>query len=162
MRKLLVAAACVLVLASVALAQTQMETKWHCPKATAAEKYDVGDPGGHAYAIEQGTCNSTTSNAGEKSGAFTESLEWAKTSFATHGRMIVTMENGDQTYYAYDGTGDMARKSAAIKWKIAGGTGKHKTTKATGSCTGSFNDDGTSDFVCTGTIAPAAAAAANK
>jgi hypothetical protein len=159
MRKLLVAAACVPVFASVGLAQTPMETKWHCPKSTAGEKYDVGDPGGHAYAIEQGTCNATTSNAGEKSAAFTESLEWAKTSFATHGRMIVTMEDGDKTFYAYGGTGDMAKKSGAVKWKIAGGTGKHKTTKATGSCTGSFNDDGTSDWVCTGTVAPAAAAA---
>ena len=104
----------------------------------------------------------TTSNAGEKSGAFTEGLEWAKTFFATHGRMIVTMEDGDKTYYVYDGTGDMAKKSGTIKWKIVGGTGKHKTTKASGSCTGSFNDDGTSDWACTGTIAPAAAAAARK
>lgn len=76
--------------------------------------------------------------------------------------MIVTMANGDKTYYVYEGGGDTAKKSASIKWKIAGGTGKYKATKASGSCMGSFNDDGTSDFVCTGIIAPATATGARK
>lgn len=159
MRKMLVVATCLLMFASVATAQTQTETKWHCPKSTAVQKYDVGDPGGHAYAVQQGSCSVTSSTAGEKSGAYTESQEWTKTSLVNHGRMIVTMEDGDKTYFTYDGNGDATKKSAANKFKIVGGTGKHKTAKGGGSCTGTMNDDGSSDWSCTGTSAAVAPAA---
>jgi len=39
----------------------------------------------------------------------------------------------------------------ANKWKILSGTGKHKDIKGTGTCVGTRDDDGSSDWACTGT-----------
>ena len=152
MRKLFFVAICVPLLASLAMAQSKLETKWHCAKPTAQQKYDVGDAADHAYAIMQGPCNATTSNSGEKTGAFTEFQEIWKASFTNHGRFNVTMDDGDKTYYTYEGTGNPGKKTASNKWKIVSGTGKHKGTKGSGTCSATLLDDGGSDWVCTGTF----------
>ncbi len=151
MRKLSVVAVSLLVFAGMASAQSKLETKWHCTKPTAEQKYEVGDVPGHAYAIAQGTCQATSSSAGEKSGAFTEFQEQWKSKFTNHGRFNVTMDNADKTYYTYEGTGDPPKKTAENKWKILNGTGQHKGTKGAGTCSGTLNDDGSSDWVCNGT-----------
>ncbi len=155
MRKVCVFAFGLLVFASAAMAQEKGETKWHCNKPTAEQKYDVGDVAGHAYALSQGTCEATSSTMGEKSGAYTEFQEQWKASGTNHGRFIVTMDDGGKTYYTYQGTVNPAKKSAANKWKIVGGTGKHKGATGAGSCTGTMNDDGSSDWECSGTMGAA-------
>lgn len=152
MRKLFFLAICLLLFASLAMAQSKLETKWHCAKPTAEQKFDVDDVVDHAYVIVQGTCNATSSNGGEKMGAYTEFQEVWKTSFTNHGRFNVTMDDGDKTYYTYEGTGNPGKKTASNKWKILSGTGKHKGIKGAGSCSGTLNDDGGSDWVCTGTF----------
>jgi len=152
MRKLFFVVVCLL-FASLAMAQTKYETKWHCPKPTAQQKYDVGDTADHAYMIMQGTCNATASSIGETSGAYTEFQEIWKASYTNHGRFNATLNNGDIAYYSYEGTGKPANKTASNKWKVASGTGKQKDMKASGTCVGTLLDDGGSDWVCTGTIA---------
>jgi hypothetical protein len=74
-----------------------------------------------------------------------------KSIFKTRGRMIVTMENGDKLYHSYEAVGDPAKNTVAEKWKITGGTGKYKSVQGSGTCTGKLNDDGSSDWDCTGT-----------
>ena len=66
MRKLLVVAFCLLTFGTVTMAQTKMETKWHCSKPTASHKFDVGDVPDHSYAIVQGTCAATSSTTEKK------------------------------------------------------------------------------------------------
>ena len=162
MRKMLLVVVSLVAFGSLATAQTQIETKWHCDKPTGMQKYDVGDPAGHGYAAQQGACSATASKTGEKSGAYAEMQEWTKDSFTNRGRLIVTLDDGDKQTYTFDGMGNLSTKSATNKWKIVGGTGKHKSDKASGSCTGKLNDDQSSDWECTGTMAAAAATAPKK
>jgi hypothetical protein len=156
MRKPYLLAFCVLVFASVAIAQTSGKTKWHCDKPTTQNQLEVPDGSGHLFVIAQGNCTATQASMGEKSGQYTEFQDAHNTSFSNHGRLVVTMDNGDKAYYDYSGSGDRAKKSATNKWKVAGGTGKFKSGGPSGACTGTLGDDGSSDWNCT----PAAAAAA--
>jgi hypothetical protein len=140
-----------LLFASLAMAQSKLETQWKCAKPAAEQKFEVGDVADHAYAIAQGTCNATSSSSGEKTGAYTEFQERWKASYTNHGRFNVTMDNGDKAYYIYEGSGDPVKKTGMNKWKIVNGTGKHKGIKGSGTCSGTLRDDGGSDWVCTGT-----------
>lgn len=149
MRTLFVVA--VFLLVPAFLAAESVNSKWHCPKATAEQQYDVGDVPGHIYGLAQATCTPTGSSRGEKTGTFTEFQDVSKDSFTTRGRMIVTLNNGDKSFYSYEATGDPGKNTASEKWKIVGGTGKQKTAKGSGTCNGTLNADGTSDWVCTGT-----------
>ncbi len=151
MHKVTGVAVCLLVFASASMAEKKLETKWHCTPAK-QQKYEVGDTADHAYNIAQGTCTVTASNVGEKSGQWTEFQETWKSSFTNHGRFNVTMDDGDKTFYTYEGSGDPGKKSATNKWKIVGGTGKQKGAKGSGSCTGKLNDDGSSDWECSGKV----------
>jgi hypothetical protein len=158
MRKPLLVGMCVLMLASAAMAQGKVETKWHCAKPSAEQKLDVGDVAGHGYVIAQGACTATSSDSGfaEKTGAYTEFQEIWKASFTNHGRFNVTMGSGDMVYYTYTGEGPAdIKKPASNKWKIVSGTGKDKGIKGSGACTGTRHDDGSSDWVCNGTYATA-------
>ena len=63
-------------------------------------------------------------------------------------------------HYTYDDTGSTdPKKPLSNKWKVVGGTGKHKGIKGAGSCAGKQNDDGSSDWTCTGTTSMGAAKA---
>jgi outer membrane protein assembly factor BamA len=154
MRKLLLIALALLVSGSVALAQSKVDTKWHCSKAAAEHKLDIGDAPDHSYWIGQGTCEAASSSGDlkEKTGLYTEFHDQWKASFNFHGHFNATTDTGDKVYYTYEGSAstDIA-KPAANKWKIVGGTGKHKGTKGTGSCSGKVNADGSADWECTGT-----------
>jgi len=155
MRKLMSIAACALMFAAAAMAQNKVATKWHCAKPTGEQKFDVGDMADHSYVIAQGNCSATSSDSGfaEKSGMYTEFQETWKASLKNHGRYNVTMENGDMVYYTYEGSApaDM-KKPASNKWNIVSGTGKSKGIKGSGTCSGMRNDDGSSDWTCTGTL----------
>lgn len=152
MHKLMLVALCLLALGSAAMAQDKLEDKWNCAKPSATQSFDVGDVAGHSYVIAQGACEATSSSSGEKTGSYTEFQELWKASFTNHGRFNVTTDNGDKVYYTYEGSGPSdIKKPASNKWKIVGGTGKHKGIKGSGSCSGDRHDDGTSDWTCTGT-----------
>ena len=155
MRKQLAIAMCLLVFPLVLMAQTKLETKWHCGKATTEKSVEVGDVPGHTYGIAQGDCTANPSSIGEKTGTFTEFQEVRKGAFNSRGRFVVTSDSGDKTYYTYEATGDLTKKSVAEKWKLIGGTGKFKGTTGIGTCSGKLNDDGTSEWTCAGTISGA-------
>ena len=151
MRKLTLVAICLVVFTLVALAQNNLETKWHCLKPASEQSYEAADSF-HSYGAAQGTCSVTSSKTGEKSGAYTEATEATKTSLSNHGTYVVTMDDGDKTFYSYSGAGDTVKKTASNKWKIVGGTGKYKAAKGAGTCSGTLNDDNSSDWVCSGTF----------
>ena len=157
MRKLLLVALALSVSVSAAMAQSKVDTKWHCSKPSGDQTLEVGDVPDHVYWIGQGTCEATSSTGDlkEKSGAFTEFHDGWKTSFNFHGYYNATMENGDKVFYTYEGSGSMdPSKPVANKWKVIGGTGKCKGIKGSGSCSGKVNADGSDDLRCTGTYSP--------
>jgi hypothetical protein len=155
MRKLLLIALSVLVSGSIAIAQSKVDTNWHCPKATTENKLDVGDTPDHIYWIGQGTCEATSSSGDlkEKSGTFTEFHDQWKAKFNFHGYYIATTDDGDKIHYMYEGSAATdVTKPLANKWKIVGATGKHKGIKGSGTCSGKAAADGSAyDWDCTGT-----------
>ncbi len=154
MRKLLLAVLALLVSGSIAMAQSKVDTKWHCSKAPTEYKLDVGDVPDHIFWIGQSTCEATASTGDlkEKSGQYTEFHDGWKASFNFHGYYNENTDNGDKVYYTYQGTGSTdTTKPVANKWKIVGGTGKNKGIKGAGSCAGKLNADGSTDLECTGT-----------
>ena len=97
MKRILLFVACaLLVCGSAAVAQSKVDTKWHCPKQTAEHRLDVGDVPDHSYMILQGTCNATSSDSGfaEKTATWTEFREIWKASINFHGDQNTTMDNG--------------------------------------------------------------------
>jgi hypothetical protein len=154
MRRLVLVGVCLLWFGSAVMGQ-KIDTKWHCTKPAENPMLKVGDVPGHVYALAQGTCDATGGGAGEKSGAWTEFQEIWKSSFASHGRFNVTMDDGDMVYYTYEISGKPDSKDLSNKWKIVSGTGKHKGAKGSGTCSGTRNEDGSSDWECSGTVAMA-------
>src|SRR3954447_23103829 len=148
MHKALLVALCLVVFATVAVAQTKVETKWHCGKPSEEKSIEIGDVPGHAYAVAQGKCEVTSSSTGEKTGVYTELQEVWKDRYTSHGRFVITMENGDKVYDAYEQKGDLGKKTVAENWKKVGGTGKQKGAKGSGTCAATLHDDGTSDWEC--------------
>jgi hypothetical protein len=154
MRNFVLFALSLLVSVSAAMAQSKVDTKWHCQKPAADHKFDVGDVPDHSYWIGQGTCNATSSGSAfkEKSADYTEFQEVWKASYTNHGRFNVAMDNGDKVYYTYEGSASTdITKPASNKWKILSGTGKYKGIKGSGACSGNRTADGNSDWACTGT-----------
>jgi len=136
------------------MAQSKVDTKWHCPKQTVEHKLDVGDVPDHSYMILQGACNATSSDSGfaEKNGDYTEFQEIGKSSINFPGRFNVTMGNGDRVYYTYEGSASTdTTKPVTQKMKILSGTGKYKGVKGSEICSAKINGDGSSDLECTGT-----------
>ena len=154
MRKIVLAAFCLLLFGSAVMGQ-KIDTKWHCSKPAENPMLKVGDVPDHSYALSQGTCDASSSGSGEKSGAWTEFDEGWKASYANHGRFNVTMDNGDMVYYTYEMSGAPDDKKLSNKWKIVNGSGKHKGIKGSGTCSGTRNDDGSSDWGCSGTTSMA-------
>lgn len=151
MRKALLVAVC-LGCASLAVAQDKIDTKWHCATPTTDQKLDVGDMPGHTMAVAQGACTATTSSMGEKSGAWSETANsWPKKE-SNRGLFVVTTDSGDKIYYAYTGEHNLTAMTGLNKFTVAGGTGKYKSAKGSGSCPGTLNKDGSSDWTCTGTF----------
>jgi hypothetical protein len=154
MRNLLLVALALLVSVSVTMAQSKVDTKWHCPKAAAEHKLDVGDVPDHSYWIGQGTCEATSSagDLKEKTGTFTEFHDARKASFNLHGYFNATTDDGDKVNYTYEGSASTdTTKPASNKWKIVSATGKHKGIKGSGTCSGKASADGSYDWECTGT-----------
>jgi hypothetical protein len=151
MRRVLLVALCLSVFSSTLMAQTKFQSKYHCGKSDAQKTFEVGDVPGHLFGVAQGNCDATVGGAGEKSGVYTEVQEIWKSIFKTRGRFVVTMDNGDKLHHSYEAIGDPAKNTVAEKWKVIGGTGKYKSAQGSGTCTGKLNDDGSSDWDCTGT-----------
>jgi len=142
---------------TAALAQDKVDNGWACSKPAMANSINIGDQPGHAYAIDQITCDSTKGEiAGvrEKQGIGTEFGEVKGDRSSGHGVFVETMSNGDMVYATYQPTltvKDGLLQSGMDKWQYTGGTGKFKGLKGSGTCKGSGNADGSSTWTCTGT-----------
>jgi hypothetical protein len=160
MPKLLLVAFSSLFAVSAAMAQSKIDTKWHCSKPARDQKLDVDDVPDHIYWIGQGTCDATSNDGDlkEKSGRYTEFHDAWKATFTFHGYYNATTDDGDKVFYKYEGSGSPdPAKPIANKWKIVNGTGKYKGIKGSGSCAGKANADGSDDLTCTGTYSIASA-----
>ena len=160
MRKLVVVAFCLLM--GLAAVGQKIDTKWHCAKPAENPMLKVGDVPDHTYGLSQGSCEAKSSSSGQKTGTWTEFEDMWKASYELHGHFNVTMDNGDMVYYTYEQSNALTDKKVHNKWKIVSGTGKHKGIKGSGTCSGVMNDDGSSDWQCTGTTMTAASEKAEK
>jgi len=155
MRKLLLVGCCLLVLAAAGLASDKLVSQWNCGKPSDAHSIDVGDQANHTYAVTKTSCTASKSDLKEKDGVGTEFEETRGSALTWHGVFVTTTENGDKIHYSYANSGKgMAKdgqfQSGSNKWSIVGGTGKFKSAKGEGTCTGKGNADGTATWDCTG------------
>ncbi|MGA2084467.1 MAG: hypothetical protein ABSG60_02995 [Terracidiphilus sp.] len=155
MRKIAWVTFALLLFASTTLAQNRVDTKWRCPKPPTFHSVAVGDAPNHNYTIIQGSCKSTTSDASfpEDNSDYTEFQEMLNASVSVHGRMNVTMNNGDKVYYSYEGAFSTdTTKPFSQRWKLENGTGRYKFIKGVGACSGIVHADGSGDMECIGTF----------
>jgi hypothetical protein len=157
MRKLVLVPVLVCLCAGVALAQGKMSNGWACGKPASAQNIEIGDQPNHAYSIGQIKCTSTKGEiAGvrEKEGSGTEFAEVTGNSSSGHGIFVETMANGDKIHFTYQTTAAIKNgqmQSGTNKWQATSGTGKFKGIKASGTCTGTGNADGSTAWACNGT-----------
>ena len=142
-------------LSCVGLAQVKSTVQWKCEKPSDQHSINVGDKPGHTYAVDQINCtpvNGDINGARRKSGTGTEFLEFRGNRFTGHGEFIETMENGDRNFYTYQmrGTSQNGVLQGSDTWSMREGAGKLKGAKATGSCKGGGNPDGTATWDCSG------------
>ena len=147
--------ALLLLSASHAMAQNTVKTTWRCAKPLAMHSLAVGDVPNHSFTIIQGNCKSTASHPRfmEDESTYTEFQEMSGTSMSVHGRMNVTMQDGDKVYYSYEGSfpTDIA-KPFTQRWRFEAGTGRYKSIRGTGDCSGKVHSDGTGEMECVGTF----------
>jgi hypothetical protein len=155
MRQIVWVASVLLWFASAALAQNRVDTRWFCQKPSVFYTVAVGDAPNHNFTIIQGNCRSTASatNFPENVSEFTEFQEMLNASVSVHGRLNVTMRSGDKVYYSYEGSFSTdITKPFTQRWKLEGGTGRYKSVKGAGTCSGLVHADGTGDMECVGTF----------
>ncbi len=157
MRKLVLVVGLMCLCASPGLAQGKVANGWACGKPAMAHSIEVGDQPNHAYSIDQIKCTSTKGEiAGvrEKEGTGTEFAEVKGNTFGGHGVFVETMANGDKINFTYQTTAAIKNgqmQSGSNKWQAIGGTGKFKGIKASGTCKGTGNPDGSATWTCDGT-----------
>ncbi len=157
MRKLVLVPVLVCLCAGVALAQGKVSNGWACGKPASAQSIEIGDQPNHAYSIDQIKCTSTKGEiegVREKEGTGTEFAEVTGNSSSGHGIFVETMANGDIIHFTYQTKAAIKNgqmQSATNKWQATSGTGKFKGIKASGTCTGTGNADGSTAWTCTGT-----------
>jgi hypothetical protein len=142
-------------LAATAPGQNRVKTKWQCPHPSAIHTLAVGDAPNHNFTIIQGSCKSTAtaSEFPEGESVYTEFQEMRDARVSVHGRMNVTMKSGGMVYYSYEGSfpADI-RKPFSQRWILESGTGRYKSIKGNGDCSGTVHPDGTGEMECTGTF----------
>ncbi len=159
---------CAVIALAVAMASAQTKTTMSgkCDKADVEQSIPAGDHPGHVFTLAQGKCSATGDVAGAmgKEGTFSEHADATATHMRNAGVFTETFDNGDKIYYNYQGTGTMKDGGfqGTNKYQIAGGTGKMKGIKGSGTCKLTGNQDGSTDYECTGEYTTAAAAPAKQ
>ena len=141
--------------AAMASAQTKTTMSGKCGKPDVQQSVPAGDREGHVFMLSQGTCTVTGSvnGAAAKTGAFSEHGEVTPTRMRTWGVYTVTFDTGDKISYDYQAIGTMKDgklQTETNKYQIAGGTGKMKGLKGSGTCKLNGTSDGGVDYSCTG------------
>lgn len=148
---------CVLSLPFSAAGQNKYSATAQCAKPTVEHKLEIGDRPGHAFSASQGKCTYTTpatfAGVQAKEGSWTGIAEVVGNMSTYRGVNIDVMSNSDKIFGRYEGS-DTSKNgklvSAEEKWTLAGGTGKFKDLKGTGTCKGKGNPDGSSTWECSG------------
>lgn len=148
---------CAVVVLAVAAASAQTKTTMSgtCSKPDVQQNLPIGDQPGHVFTLAQGKCTAMgdVGGAAGKSGVFTEHGEATAAHLKNSGVYVETFENGDKVYYNYQTFGTMkdgAYQGGSNKYQIAGGTGKMKGIKGSGSCKLTAKSDGGLDYACSG------------
>jgi len=142
-------------LAVMASAQTKTTMSGKCGKADVQQSIPAGDQQGHVFTLAQGKCsvNGDVNGAAGKEGAYSEHGDVTATHMKNWGVYTVTFDNGDKVFYNYQGMGTMkdgAFQGGTNKYQIAGGTGKMKGIKGSGTCKLTGTSDGGTDYSCSG------------
>jgi hypothetical protein len=160
---------CAVVALAVAMASAQTKTSLSgkCGKPDVQQNIPAGDQQGHAFTLAQGKCSATgdVGGAAGKEGAFSEHGDVTAMHMKNWGVFVETFDNGDKIIYNYQGTGTMkdgAFQAGTNKYQIAGGTGKMKGIKGSGTCKLTGTSDGGTDYSCSGEYALGGAAPAKQ
>jgi len=147
----------VLLLATVAEAQTKISGTGHCNKPYTQSTVQVGDRANHFFVVSQGKCTWVKpweiEGIQSKEGSITDFAEIIGNASSYRGYYLDTMANGDNVHYSYGGTTtlkDGVPLSAEHKWSIIRGTGKLTGIKGQGICKGRFGEDGSMTWQCEG------------
>ena len=148
---------CLLWLPFSAAGQNKYSATAQCAKPTVEHKLEIGDRPGHVFSITQGTCTYTTpatfASVQTKEGKWTGFDEVSGNISTYRGVNIDVLSNGDKIFGRYEGSATSKNGklvSGEEKWTLAGGTGKFKNIKGTGTCKGKGNPDGSSTWECSG------------
>jgi len=133
----------VLLLATIAVAQTKVSGTSTCGKPDQQQKIDVGDKPGHTFAISQGKCNWTKpmdlAGIQTKEDVVTTFAEITGAGAQAHGIVVGTMSNGDAMHVRIQGKDtykDEKLQTSDGTWSFVGGTGKLKGIKGKGTYKG--------------------------
>jgi hypothetical protein len=139
----------------IASAQTKTTLSGKCSKADVQQSIAIPDQPGHAFTLAQGKCSAEGEVGGEagKDGTYSEHAEVTGNHLKNWGVFVETFANGDKVFYRYQSTGtakDGVFQAGHNKYQIAGGTGKMKGIKGSGTCKLTGASDGGTDYSCTG------------
>jgi len=158
--KIRIFCACGMVALTTALltAQTKTTMSGKCTKPDVQQSIPAGNMEGHAFTLAQGKCtvSGDVNGMAGKTGSYSEHGEVTPTRMRAWGVYTVTFDNGDKIYYEYQAMGSMKNgvlETETNKYQIAGGTGKMKGLKGSGSCNLTGSGDGGADYSCTGELA---------
>lgn len=139
----------VLLLATLAPAQTKISGTSNCGKPEQQQKIDIGDQAGHAFSITQSKCAWTKpmemAGIQTKEDVVTGFAEMNGASAKTHGFVVGTMSNNDQFHVRFTGTDTYKDGNVATSqgtFSFVGGTGKLKGIKGKGTFKGKPDPDG--------------------
>jgi len=147
----------VLMLATLAVAQTKISGISSCGKPDQQQKIDVGDKPGHAFAISRGKCSWTKpmeiAGIQTKEDVVTTSAEITGARAHAHGFVVGTMSNGDTMYVRIQGSDkfkDEQIQTSEGTFSFVGGTGKLKSLKGEGTYKGRPDPSGNLIYVIEG------------
>jgi hypothetical protein len=133
-----------------------------CPKPDVQQSVPAGDKDGHTFTLEQGKCTAEgkIGSAAAKDGVYATHGDATATRSKASGIYAETMDSGDKVFYTYTETivlKDGAPQSGSNTYQIAGGTGKMKGIKGSGTCKLTPTGDGGLKYSCVGTYTMGAA-----
>ncbi len=141
---------CVLLLITLAPAQTKISGTAQCGKPDTQQKVDVPDHPDHSLSISQAKCTWTkpleVAGIQDKDGVTSAMDDIHGNSATSHGYYVDNMANGDKTYVHFQGTISVKEGTSEGKWSYTGGTGKFKGLKGGGTYKGKGAADGSATY----------------
>jgi len=148
--KTILAGLCVMMLITLASAQTKISGTAQCGKPDVQQKVDVPDHPDHSLSISQAKCTWTkpmeVAGIQDKDGVTSAADDVHGNNSSSHGYYVDNMANGDKAYVHYQGTGSMKDGTGEGKWSYTGGTGKFKGLKGGGTYKGKAAADGSATY----------------